>query len=39
MALEQPVQQDQVQVQAWSLRVPQWVLELLQLVEELERYN
>ncbi len=34
MALEQPVQ-----VQAWSFWVPQWVLELLQLVEELERYN
>jgi hypothetical protein len=39
MALEQPVQQEQVQVQAWSFWVPQWVLELLQLVEELERYN
>jgi hypothetical protein len=37
MALEQPVQKEQVQV--WSFWVPQWVLELLQLVEELERYN
>jgi hypothetical protein len=39
MALDQPVQREQVQLQAWSFWVPQWVLELLQLVEELEPYN